>query len=80
MAYGVGACFGALIGGALARPAKNYKNLFSEDSFFGKFPYLPPSIFSGIIIAIGTVLGYIYIRDSNQDGKFDDENEYVSNQ
>lgn len=34
----MGTIIGPVIGGALARPAKQYPNQFSEKSFFGQFP------------------------------------------
>uniref|UniRef100_A0A3B6N2J7 Major facilitator superfamily (MFS) profile domain-containing protein n=1 Tax=Triticum aestivum TaxID=4565 RepID=A0A3B6N2J7_WHEAT len=45
---------GPAIGGFLARPAKKYPNLFSEESIFGRFPYfLPCLVISALAAAAG---------------------------
>ncbi|XP_037438845.1 probable peptide/nitrate transporter At3g43790 isoform X1 [Triticum dicoccoides] len=45
---------GPAIGGFLARPAKKYPNLFSEESIFGRFPYFLPCF---VISALAAVAG-----------------------
>ncbi|CAD6270204.1 unnamed protein product [Miscanthus lutarioriparius] len=53
-AWGLGLIVGPSIGGYLAQPAKQYPNIFSEKSIFGRFPYLLPclsiSIFSAVVL------------------------------
>ncbi|PWZ29891.1 Protein ZINC INDUCED FACILITATOR-LIKE 1 [Zea mays] len=54
-AWGLGLIVGPSIGGYLAQvPARQYPNVFSEESIFGRFPYLLPclsiSIFSAVVL------------------------------
>ncbi|KAG0520638.1 hypothetical protein BDA96_08G091200 [Sorghum bicolor] len=53
-AWGLGLIVGPSIGGYLAQPARQYPNIFSEKSVFGRFPYLLPnlsiSIFSAVVL------------------------------
>nr|FAA01135.1 TPA: efflux transporter of phytosiderophore (mugineic acids) [Zea mays] len=53
-AWGLGLIVGPYIGGYLAQPARQYPNVFSEESIFGRFPYLLPclsiSIFSAVVL------------------------------
>ncbi|KAK3139257.1 hypothetical protein QOZ80_5AG0380310 [Eleusine coracana subsp. coracana] len=52
--WGIGLVLGPSIGGYLARPALQYPNIVSEESLFGRFPYLLPclciSIFSVAVL------------------------------
>ncbi|KAJ0229509.1 hypothetical protein HA466_0315350 [Hirschfeldia incana] len=43
-AWGIGLIIGPAMGGFLAQPAKQYPNLFSEESIFGKYPYFLPCL------------------------------------
>ncbi|PON86770.1 Major facilitator [Trema orientale] len=54
-AWGIGLVIGPALGGFFAQPAEKYPNIFSQDSFFGRFPYFLPcfciSLFaSGVLI------------------------------
>ncbi|KAK4799775.1 hypothetical protein SAY86_025140 [Trapa natans] len=53
-AWGIGLIIGPALGGFLAQPAEKYPSLFSEDSLFGRFPYLLPclviSVFSLVVM------------------------------
>uniref|UniRef100_A0A8R7Q9S1 Major facilitator superfamily (MFS) profile domain-containing protein n=1 Tax=Triticum urartu TaxID=4572 RepID=A0A8R7Q9S1_TRIUA len=46
---------GPAIGGFLARPAKKYPNLFSEESIFGRFPYFLPCFVIPVLAAAAGV-------------------------
>jgi hypothetical protein len=57
--WGLGLIVGPAIGGMLSRPAIQYPGLFAEDSLWGHFPYLLPSIvcaFFAALAAIGVLL------------------------
>ncbi|KAK7819523.1 protein zinc induced facilitator-like 1 [Quercus suber] len=43
-AWGIGLIIGPALGGFLAQPAEKYPNIFSKDSFFGRFPYFLPCL------------------------------------
>lgn len=51
-AWGMGLVIGPSIGGLLAQPADKFPNLFSKDSFFGRFPYFLPCLFISLFAAV----------------------------
>lgn len=46
---------GPLVGGLFARPCTEY-HICSEDSLFGRYPYLLPNIVPAVVSAVGIVL------------------------
>ncbi|KAL8159729.1 LOW QUALITY PROTEIN: hypothetical protein V2J09_001266 [Rumex salicifolius] len=48
-AWSIGLIIGPAIGGLLAQPAVKYPNIFSEESFFGRFPYFLPCLCISVI-------------------------------
>ncbi|KAL6905685.1 hypothetical protein ACP4OV_003286 [Aristida adscensionis] len=54
-AWGIGLVIGPAIGGYFAQPAKQYPNIFSDNSVFARFPYLLPclciSLFAVVVLA-----------------------------
>ncbi|CAI0466210.1 unnamed protein product [Linum tenue] len=54
-AWGIGLVIGPALGGFLAQPAEKYPNLFPQDSLFGRFPYLLPSLAISIITLAVTI-------------------------
>ncbi|XP_019706173.1 protein ZINC INDUCED FACILITATOR-LIKE 1 isoform X3 [Elaeis guineensis] len=54
-AWGIGLIIGPAIGGFFAQPAEKYPNIFSQDSFFGRFPYFLPC-FCVSLFAVGVFI------------------------
>ncbi|CAH9068929.1 unnamed protein product [Cuscuta epithymum] len=54
--WGIGLVIGPAIGGYFAQPAEKYPNIFSEESFFGKFPYFLPCLMISVIALIASVV------------------------
>lgn len=54
-AWGMGLIVGPAIGGFFAQPAEKYPNIFSQDSFFGRFPYFLPC-FCVSLFAVGVFI------------------------
>jgi MFS family permease len=50
--WGVGLVVGPAIGGYFAQPAKQYPNVFSEKSIFGRFPYFLPCLCISLIALV----------------------------
>lgn len=54
-AWGIGLIVGPALGGYLALPAEKFRNIFSPDSLFGRFPYFLPclctSLFAVVVLA-----------------------------
>ncbi|KAF7043292.1 hypothetical protein CFC21_052674 [Triticum aestivum] len=61
--WGIGLVVGPAIGGYLAQPAKQYPNLFSEKSIFGRFPYLLPCLFISLI-AFAVLISCIWLPET----------------
>uniref|UniRef100_A0A453HQ79 Major facilitator superfamily (MFS) profile domain-containing protein n=1 Tax=Aegilops tauschii subsp. strangulata TaxID=200361 RepID=A0A453HQ79_AEGTS len=61
--WGIGLVVGPAIGGYLAQPAKQYPNLFSENSIFGRFPYLLPCLFISLI-AFAVLISCIWLPET----------------
>ncbi|KAG6554442.1 hypothetical protein Mapa_004359 [Marchantia paleacea] len=56
--WSLGLIIGPAMGGFLARPAMNFPSIFAQDSFFGRYPYLLPSIIQAIFAVAGLVVVY----------------------
>ncbi|XP_057538915.1 protein ZINC INDUCED FACILITATOR-LIKE 1-like [Amaranthus tricolor] len=62
-AWGTGLVIGPALGGLLAQPAEKYPELISEESLFGRFPYLLPCLIISIFAALITV-GSFWLPES----------------
>ncbi|GJN13869.1 hypothetical protein PR202_gb00620 [Eleusine coracana subsp. coracana] len=51
-AWGFGLIVGPALGGYLAQPAEKYPRIFSENSVFGRFPYLLPCLSVSTLSAV----------------------------
>ncbi|OAE24866.1 hypothetical protein AXG93_2931s1080 [Marchantia polymorpha subsp. ruderalis] len=56
--WSLGLIIGPAMGGFLARPAMNFPSIFAQDSFFGRYPYLLPSIIQAIFAVAGLFVVY----------------------
>ncbi|KAL2643023.1 hypothetical protein R1flu_010610 [Riccia fluitans] len=54
--WSLGLIIGPAMGGFLARPAINYPSIFSQDGFFGRYPYILPSIVQAAFALVGLVV------------------------
>ncbi|CAN4118342.1 unnamed protein product [Withania somnifera] len=57
-AWGIGLVIGPAIGGYLAQPAEKYPNIFSKESFFGRFPYFLPCLMISVFALAATVMSF----------------------
>ncbi|CAN1298536.1 Protein ZINC INDUCED FACILITATOR-LIKE 1 [Linum perenne] len=57
-AWGIGLIIGPALGGFLSQPAEKYPNVFSEDSLFGRFPYLLPTVAISLITLGVTIASF----------------------
>jgi hypothetical protein len=61
---------GPTLGGALARPATNYPNLFSNDSIWARFPYLLPNLVCTVIVTCGVIIGILFLEETHAEKKY----------
>ncbi|KAM6600767.1 hypothetical protein CsatA_020376 [Cannabis sativa] len=62
-AWGIGLIIGPAMGGFLAQPAEKYPNIFSQDSFLGRFPYFLPCIVISIF-ALGVAIPCFWLPET----------------
>uniref|UniRef100_A0A0E0IXX7 Peptidase C14 caspase domain-containing protein n=1 Tax=Oryza nivara TaxID=4536 RepID=A0A0E0IXX7_ORYNI len=65
--WGIGLVVGPAIGGYFAQPAKQYPNVFSEKSIFGRFPYFLPCLCISLI-ALVVLISCIWLPSQSQRG------------
>ncbi|KAK1432542.1 hypothetical protein QVD17_09439 [Tagetes erecta] len=56
--WGIGLIIGPALGGFLAQPAENFPSLVSQDSLFGRFPYLLPCLCISIFAFFVTIAAF----------------------
>ncbi|XP_068661405.1 probable peptide/nitrate transporter At3g43790 isoform X2 [Aristolochia californica] len=61
--WGIGLIIGPALGGFLAQPAEKYPKIFSQNSLFGKFPYLLPC-FCISLFAIGVTISCLWLPET----------------
>ncbi|XP_074574844.1 putative peptide/nitrate transporter At3g43790 isoform X1 [Curcuma longa] len=62
-AWGIGLIIGPALGGFLAQPAEKYPKIFSQDSFFARFPYcLPCALIS--LLALGVFIASLWLPET----------------
>ncbi|KAG6472159.1 hypothetical protein ZIOFF_069616 [Zingiber officinale] len=62
-AWGIGLIIGPALGGFLAQPAEKYPKIFSQGSFFARFPYcLPCALIS--LLALGVFIASLWLPET----------------
>ncbi|XP_065041791.1 protein ZINC INDUCED FACILITATOR 1-like isoform X5 [Musa acuminata AAA Group] len=59
-AWGIGLIVGPAIGGYFAQPAEKYPEIFSQDSFFARFPYFLPCLCISLF-AVGVLIASVWL-------------------
>ncbi|KAL5568747.1 hypothetical protein UlMin_025322 [Ulmus minor] len=62
-AWGIGLIVGPALGGFFAQPAEKYPNIFSKDSFLGRFPYFLPCIVISVF-ALGVTIASFWLPET----------------
>jgi len=66
----LGSILGPTLGGALAKPVKNYPNIFPDNSIWSRFPYLLPNLVCTLIVACGVVIGILFLEETHAEKKY----------
>lgn len=61
---------GPVIGGALARPCHSFPTVFSSGSLFDRFPFLLPNLVCAAVLAIGVLVGVLFLEETHQEKKY----------
>ncbi|CAL9091031.1 unnamed protein product [Musa acuminata var. zebrina] len=62
-AWGIGLIVGPAIGGYFAQPAEKYPEIFSQDSFFARFPYFLPCLCISLF-AVGVLIASVWFPET----------------
>ena len=57
---------GPALGGTLARPTDSYPALFPKNSVFSRFPFLLPNLVCAGILAIGVLIGVLFLEETHE--------------
>lgn len=63
--WSVGTIIGPCIGGYFAQPAKNFPDVFAEDSVFGHFPYLLPNLICAALMLVSIIAGWLLLQETH---------------
>lgn len=58
---------GAVIGGSLADPVKNYPSVFGNCKFFADNPYFLPNAVCTAVVILGLVVGFLFLEETHED-------------
>ena len=64
LVWTIGSIFGPILGGALAKPATRYPNVFGNSKFFKEFPFALPNLVACIFFLIGLLMGILFLKVS----------------
>jgi hypothetical protein len=59
-----------MIGGALAKPAEYWPQLFTPGSIWDRFPYLLPNLVSALFVFFGLAVGLLFLEETHQRKKW----------
>lgn len=66
----LGSILGPMLGGALARPVRNYPSIFSPGTIWERFPYLLPNLVCTVIVTCGVVVGILFLEETHEEKKY----------
>lgn len=60
---------GPALGGALAQPGESFPALFPQGTLFEQFPFLLPNLVCAMVLAIGVVIGLLFLEETHESKK-----------
>ncbi|KIK52653.1 hypothetical protein GYMLUDRAFT_179880 [Collybiopsis luxurians FD-317 M1] len=66
IAWSTGGVLGPMIGGALARPADQFPDIFGHNEFLIKYPYFLPCAVPATFSAIAWIVTYLFLKETVQ--------------
>ncbi|KAK7461942.1 hypothetical protein VKT23_008374 [Stygiomarasmius scandens] len=64
LAWSTGGVLGPMIGGALARPAEQFPNVFGNSEFLKKYPYFLPCAVPATFSAIAWIVTFLFLKET----------------
>ncbi|MCJ1245879.1 hypothetical protein MMC30_003083 [Trapelia coarctata] len=65
LVWTIGSIFGPVLGGALAKPAERYPQVFGNSHFFREFPFALPNLVACIFFLVGLLMGILFLKASS---------------
>ncbi|KAJ2981489.1 hypothetical protein NUW58_g6675 [Xylaria curta] len=65
--WSVGTIIGPAIGGIFADPHQTWPEVFTQNSWFAKFPYLLPNVICAALLLVSIVLGWFLLEETHPD-------------
>lgn len=62
LVWTVGSILGPILGGALAKPAERYPDIFGNSNFFKEFPFALPNLVACIFFLLGLFMGILFLK------------------
>ena len=62
LVWTIGSIFGPILGGALAKPASRYPQIFGTSGFFTRFPFALPNMMASTLFVIGLSTGVLFLK------------------
>ena len=56
---------GPALGGALAQPCDNYPTFFPRGTIFDHYPFLLPNLVCAAVLAVGVVIGILFLEETH---------------
>ena len=60
---------GPALGGALAQPCQSFPTLFPRGTLFDQYPFLLPNLVCAVILALGVVIGILFLEETHEGKK-----------
>ena len=64
LVWTIGTIFGPALGGALAKPASKYPDLFGNNTLFVNYPFVLPNLIATILTLGGLCIGWLFLRET----------------
>ncbi|MCJ1382961.1 hypothetical protein MMC17_006074 [Xylographa soralifera] len=64
LVWTIGSIFGPILGGALAKPASRYPEIFGTKGFFIDFPFALPNMVASALFVIGLSTGLLFLKET----------------
>ncbi|KAG9229624.1 major facilitator superfamily domain-containing protein [Amylocarpus encephaloides] len=64
LVWSLGSIFGPSFGGFLANPARTMPNLFENNKFLIKFPFVLPNLVTGAVFFMGIITGFLFLKET----------------
>jgi len=65
LVWSIGSIFGPILGGALAKPAERYPEIFGNSHFFQEFPFALPNLVACTFFLVGLLMGLLFLKASS---------------